>query len=328
VDVGRIAEQVAVSFHDGWAVVVARDMLAMARDPLEPIRRLLLESISSPLTRAAYVQALDEFSRWRTANGNPPFTRAAVQSWRSALEQEGYAPSTVNQKLAAVRKLAREAAANGILAAETAAGIKQVRGAKQSGLRSGNWLTRMQAQALLHAPAAETLKGLRDRAALALLVGCGLRRSEAVALTFEDIQQRDSRWVIVDLRGKHGRIRTVPVPVWVKQAVDAWGAAAKISTGRVLRSMNRHGRITGDSMSPQAVLDLTAGYGLAVEVKLRPHDLRRSCAKLCRAAGGELEQIQLLLGHASIQTTERYLGTRQDLANAPNDRLGLKWREE
>jgi integrase len=203
-----------------------------------------------------------------------------------------------------------------------------VAGAKQTGQRSGNWLTRRQAQALLHAPNADTLKGKRDRAVLALLVGCGLRRSEAVALAFEDIQQRDSRWVIVDLRGKHGRIRTVPVPVWVKQAVDVWRDAAGLSTGRVLRSMNRHGRITGDSMSPQAVLDLTAGYGLAVEVKLRPHDLRRSCAKLCRAAGGELEQIQLLLGHASIQTTERYLGTRQDLANAPNDRLGLRWREE
>ena len=58
------------------------------------------------------------------------------------------------------------------------------------------------------------------------------------------------------------------------------------------------------------------------------HDARRTCAKLCRAAGGELEQIQLLLGHASIQTTERYLGTRQDLANAPNDRMGLGWKPE
>src|SRR5262249_6587973 len=151
-----------------------------------------------------------------------PFTRAAVHGWRSALEREGYAPSTINQKLAAVRKLAREAAANGLLDAEMTAGIKQVRGAKQSGLRSGNWLTRRQAQALLHAPAADTLKGKRDRAALALMVGCGLRRSEAVTLTFEDIQLRDARWVIVDLRGKHGRIRTVPVPVWVKQAVDVW----------------------------------------------------------------------------------------------------------
>src|SRR5262249_2306536 len=98
-------------------------------DPLEPVRRLLLESVSSPLTRAAYGQALDEFSAWRSEQGNPPFTRAAVNGWRSVLEQEGYAPSSINQKLAAVRKLAREAAANGLLDAEMAAGIKQVRGA-------------------------------------------------------------------------------------------------------------------------------------------------------------------------------------------------------
>ena len=63
-------------------------------------------------------------------------------------------------------------------------------------------------------------------------------------------------------------------------------------------------------------------------MNVKPHDARRTCAKLCRAAGGELEQIQLLLGHASIQTTERYLGTKQDLTNAPNDRLGLGWRSE
>jgi integrase len=57
---------------------------------------------------------------------------------------------------------------------------------------------------------------------------------------------------------------------------------------------------------------------------IAPHDLRRTTAKLCRAAGGELEQIQLLLRHSSIQTTERYLGTRQDLPHAPNDGIKLK----
>ena len=77
-------------------------------------------------------------------------------------------------------------------------------------------------------------------------MGCGLRRAEAAALTVEQVQQRDSRWVIVDLRGKHGRIRTVPVPAWVKQAVDGWCEDAGITGGRILRSLNRHGQITGD----------------------------------------------------------------------------------
>jgi hypothetical protein len=145
-----------------------------------------------------------------------------------------------------------------------------------------------------------------------------------VALTVAHIQQRDGRWVIVDLRGKHGRLRSIAVPAWVKQAIDRWSAAAGITEGRILRSLNRHGQITGDSLSPQAVFAAAVFYGDQLGLRLRPHDLRRTCAKLCRAGGGDLEQIQLLLGHASIQTTERYLGTRQNLADAPNDRPGAR----
>jgi integrase len=193
-------------------------------------------------------------------------------------------------------------------------------------VRAGNWLTRAQAQALLDLPHPRRRKGQRDRAVLALLLGCALRRSEAAALTVADLQQRDGRWVIADLVGKHGHIRTVPVPTWVKAAVDDWTVAAGIAQGRILRSMNRHGAVTGDSLSPQGILALVAAYGHQLGVKLKAHDARRTCAKLCRAAGGDLEQIQLLLGHSSVQTTEHYLGTRQHLVEAPHDRLGLRWK--
>jgi len=294
---------------------------------LEAVKRLVLDAVSSPSTRTMYGKALDDFFRWREEQGSPAFSRAAVQAHRAALEAHGYAPSTINQRLAAIKKLAREAAANGLLDSGVAAGIHQVPGVKQQGTRAGNWLTRTQAEALINAPDAATLKGKRDRALLALLLGCGLRRGEAVALTAGHIQQRDGRWVIVDLRGKHGRLRTIAVPAWVKQAVDLWCAASEISNGRVLRSLNRHRQVTGDSLSPQAVLAVAVYYGEQLGLRLRPHDLRRTCAKLCRSGGGELEQIQLMLGHASIQTTERYLGTRQNLADAPNDRLGLRWNE-
>jgi integrase len=294
---------------------------------LDQVKRLVLDAVSSPSTRTMYGKALDDFFLWREEQGRPAFSRAAVQAHRAALESKGYSPSTINQRLAAVKKLAREAAANGLLAAGIAAGIDQVPGVKQQGTRAGNWLTKAQAEALINCPDPETLKGKRDRALLALLVGCGLRRAEAAGLTAGDIQQRDGRWVIVDLRGKHGRIRTIAVPAWVKQAVDLWCQAANITGGRILRSLNRHGRITGDSVSPQAILAAVVSYGMRLGLHLKPHDLRRTCAKLCRAGGGELEQIQLLLGHASIQTTERYLGTRQNLADAPNDRLGLAWKE-
>jgi integrase len=174
-------------------------------------------------------------------------------------------------------------------------------------------------------PDTTTKKGLRDRAMLAILLGCGLRRSEVAALTQAHIQQRDNRWCIIDLIGKHGRVRTIPMPTWVKGAIDAWTSAAGFSEGPVLRRVNRGHKVHDAAMSEKVVWQLLQQYAAAVGVPgIAPHDLRRTCAKLCRAAGGELEQIQLLLGHASVQTTERYLGTKQDLVNAPNDGIKLR----
>lgn len=293
-------------------------------DPLGVVLSLVLNSVTSPHTKRQYARALLDFATWKGGRG---FTRATVNEWRSVLETKG-SPASVNQKLAAVRKLATEAAANGLIDSEMAAGILQIPGVKQRGTRTGNWLTQQQAQALIEAPTPKTLKGKRDRCALALLVGCGLRRDEAARLTFEHVQQREGRWVICDLRGKGNRIRTITVPSWVKVALDNWAAAAQLTTGCVLRGMNRHGKITHETLSGAAIFDIATLYGKEIGVKVRPHDLRRTCAKLCRKHGGELEQIQLLLGHASIQTTERYLGTKQDLTNGPNDRMGLKWRDE
>jgi site-specific recombinase XerD len=89
--------------------------------------------------------------------------------------------------------------------------------------------------------------------------------------------------------------------------------------------VNRGDRVQDTAIGEKVVWQLLQPYAEAVGLGgIAPHDLRRSCAKLCRAAGGELEQIQLLLGHASVQTTERYLGTKQDLVNAPNDGIKLR----
>jgi integrase/recombinase XerD len=91
-----------------------------------------------------------------------------------------------------------------------------------------------------------------------------------------------------------------------------------------VRAVNRAGKAQGVGLSEKVVWQLLKPYAEAGLGGIAPHDLRRSCAKMCRAAGGELEQIQLLLGHASVQTTERYLGTRQDLVHAPNDGIKLR----
>jgi site-specific recombinase XerD len=299
--------------------------LANRASDWQRLKALVLDSVSSPITRRVYNLGLDEFIAWYGQAPRPGFTKATVNAWRTELEALGFGSVSINVRITAVRKLAVEAADNGLLAPELAAGITRVKGAKSTGVRVGNWLSIQQAQKLLNAPDVTTKKGLRDRAMLAVLLGCGLRRSEVAALTVRHIQQRDNRWCIVDLVGKHGRVRTIPMPTWVKVAIDAWTAAAGLTEGHVLRPVTRGDQVQGERMTEKVVWQLLQPYAVAAGVPgIAPHDLRRSCAKMCRAAGGELEQIQLLLGHASVQTTERYLGTKQDLVHAPNDGIKLR----
>jgi site-specific recombinase XerD len=291
----------------------------------EKLKALVLDSVSSPITKRVYNMALNEFLAWFQQAPRPGFTKATVSAWRVSLEDRRLGSSSIIIRMLAIRKLAAEAADNGLLAPELAAGISRVKSAKTQGIRTGNWLSHKQAQALLSAPDISTLRGLRDRAILAVLLGCGLRRSEVAALTFTHLQQRDGRWCVVDLVGKHGRVRTAPMPTWVKVAVDAWASPASVAEGHVFRPVNRAHRVTGEVLGEKVVWQLIKPYAEAAGVPgIAPHDLRRTCAKLCRAGGGELEQIQLLLGHASVQTTERYLGTKQDLVHAPNDAIKLR----
>ena len=219
---------------------------------------------------------------------------------------EDLAPSTVNVRLSAVRKLVTEAERNGWLSADEAAAMTDVPNIRQQGTRLGNWLTKEQGRELLAVPDRSTLKGKRDYAILALLIGCALRRQELVTLTVEDIQMRENRWVIADLRGKSNRVRTVAVPLWVKNGINAWQTEAGIEEGRLFRSVRKGGRV-GESLSDWAVWSVVTEAAREIGIEnFGAHDLRRTCAKLCSKAGGDLEQIKFLLGHSSIQTTERY----------------------
>jgi integrase len=235
------------------------------------------------------------------------------------------APTTIKLRLAAVRRFAYEAADSGLLSPELGASIRRVKRVRRIGVRLGNWLTADQGRSLLLKAAGENLRSKRNYATLALLVGCGLRRSELLALTMRSVQLREDHWVIADLHGKAGYIRTVPIPVWVKEAIDAWTLPSAITDGRIFRSINKAGKIWGDGMTPKVIWEVVKEAAQAAGIdKLAPHDLRRTCAGLCHLAGGELEQIQFLLGQVSIQTTERYLGCKQKLRFAVNDKLGLE----
>jgi site-specific recombinase XerD len=163
------------------------------------LKALVLDSVSSPITKRVYNLGLDEFFSWYGQEARAGFTKATVSAWRVELEARGLGAVSINVRITAVRKLAAEAADNGLLSPELANGITRVKGVASKGIRLGNWLSIQQAQKLLNTPDASTTKGLRDRAILAVLLGCGLRRSEVAALTFRHVQQRDGRWCIVDL---------------------------------------------------------------------------------------------------------------------------------
>jgi integrase len=291
---------------------------------LEQSKSAVLNSLTSPSSQRSYDHAIREFIDWYCSEPRLAFNKTVVTRYRISLEQQQYAPSTINLRLAAVRRLAYEASDCGLLSPDLAAGIRRVKGAHRLGVRIGNWLTAEEGRRLVGAFGTSTPKQRRNRAMIAVLIGCGLRRAEAASLKLEDIQLREGHWVIADLNGKGGHIRTVPMPDWVKRSIDEWAALAAITSGPLFRAINKAGRVWGNGFTSKVIWSIVkegaVGSGLT---GLAPHDLRRTCARLCHQAGGELEQIQFLLGHVSIETTERYLGCKQRFQNAVNDAIGL-----
>ena len=152
-----------------------------------------------------------------------------------------------------MRRLADEAADAGLLSPELAAGIRRVKGSKRLGVRLGNWLTGEQARSLWQFPNSGTLKSKRDRAILAVLLGCGLRRRELSDLTLDHLQRREEHWAIIDLIGKGRHIRTVPVPDWVKRTIDDWLTEAGVTNGRLFRRVCRAGTVWGEGITEKVV---------------------------------------------------------------------------
>jgi site-specific recombinase XerD len=292
---------------------------------LEHAKNAVLNSLTNFDSQRGYRHAIDEFVDWYCSEPRLAFNRTVVMRYRSYLEMRQLAPGTINLRLGAVRRLAYEAADCGLLSADLAAGIRRVKGVKNLGVRLGNWLTADQAHALWQIPNEERLIGKRNRAMLCLLLACGLRRHEVVGLRVDDLQRREEHWAIVDMVGKAGHVRTVPIPDWVRKELDNWLTAAGIERGKIFRRVSKMGKPFPEPLSAKAVWHIVKDSACRIGVaRLAPHDLRRSCAKLCQAAGGELQQIQMLLGHVSIQTTERYLGSNQRIRFAVNDRIGIE----
>jgi site-specific recombinase XerD len=222
---------------------------------LDQARSAVLISLPSKESQRGYRHAIDEFITWYCSEPRLSFNKAVVTRYRIHLESRQLAPGTINGRLAAVRRLAYEAADSDLLSPDLAAGIRRVQGPKNLGVRLGN--------------------------------------------------------------------RTVPVPDWVKNAIDAWLVSPGVSESRAFRCVCRAGKTWGTAVTERVVWHVVKECAKRAAIdNLAPHDLRRTCARRCRDAGGELDQIQFL-GHVSVQT-ERYLGCKQRLRNAVNDRTGIE----
>jgi len=180
-----------------------------------------------------------------------------------------------------------------------------------------NWLSAEQSSEVLKHAYGDSMRAKRDYAMLAMLFGCGFRRSELVGLDLDDLQMRQGHWAVVDLIGPH--------PHGTHSNLGKVGSrsgteAAGVGEGKIFRAVARMGKVWGSGISQNVVWYVvkTCCERAGLE-HIAPHDLRRTCAKLCHTSGGELEQIQFLLGHTSVQTTERYLGCKQNLGHPVND---------
>jgi site-specific recombinase XerD len=209
---------------------------------LDIAKAAVINSLSCPDAQRGYRHGIDEFVDWYCSEPRLSFSKNVVVRYRMHLESRQLAPGTINLRLGVVRRLAYEAADCGLLSPDSAAGIRRVKGVKKLGVRLGNWLTPEQGNALWQAPDPQQLRGKRDRALLAILLACGLRRHGIAELTVDHLQKREEHWAIVDLVGKGGHIRTIPVPDWVYRLLNDWMLAAGIQGGTLFRKVRSAGK--------------------------------------------------------------------------------------
>lgn len=281
----------------------------------------VLDSLTSPLTRGAYRRELGRFTAFCAEQGMG-LDRSSVQAYRAQLIEQGKGSSSISLALSAIKALVREASERGCLDEGVAGAILRVKGVERRGRRCGRWLSLADAKRLMALPDRATVRGKRDSAVLAMLLGAALRRDEACRMTVDQMQQRDGRWLFVDIEGKAHRVRSVVLPPWAAERVTEWVESAGITSGRILRRV-LHGDEVGEGLTVDGVVHILKGYADQLGLALSPHDMRRSAATLAKKGGADWEQIRDFLGHGSVTTTERYVMQALNIENPAGDRMGI-----
>jgi site-specific recombinase XerD len=270
-----------------------------------PLISLVVDSVDSENSKYMYRRLCHQFLDWWTRSDKPPFTKATVNQYKTELLACGYSPSTVNFSLSVVKKLANEASDNGLLDFQTATAISKIKGIKRSGKEIGRWLSEEQSISLLNLPD-KSLIGLRDRALLGVLLGCGLRRSEVANLQLSNIQFLENRHVLT-ITGKGNKTRNIIMPEWVYKRISDWCKAGKIED-KIFISVKKGGKVGNRPLWPGNVMVIVKNYGKQLGLNLSPHDLRRTFARLALNNGASLYELSKVLGHSSVAVTELYVG--------------------
>jgi integrase len=297
-----------------------RAVVNLRRDNLLESAMVTYLAGMSPHTQRAYRSRLEAFMEWRERQEPAPFVAHLKMYVAHLQEEQGLSPRSVQAHLNTIKGMLRTAAALEPRIASHLPQLDLVKAPTVRGELQGNRLNAQQARQLLQAPGRETVKGLRDSAILGLLLTLGLRRSEVCTLTWGHLAELDGYKVIANLRGKHGRVRTLKLPVWLWRSLVAWGEHSGLDytdpARPVFVPITKDGKVLTyrQGMTPHAIYKLVNHYTKLVGLPpVKPHDLRRTAALLARRGGATIEQVQIMLGHASPQTTSSYIGETLDL---------------
>lgn len=271
-------------------------------------------------TARVYEPIIRDFIKWWMKDKHQP-PAIALATFLHDQKEQGLAHRTLNKKRSALRRWFEWLAALDFIKHEDLLKVKQVKGYKVRGRSRAKWLNLKQMQRVFSAPLdredvhPSIIK--RDRAVLAVLMGCGLRRSEVTDLTWNQLEEYGAKHVFVNVdRKAHNRQAYISVGDWVYDTLMEWKEVGQPEeTDLIFTAVYKDGS-TSESLSDQRIYDIVKYYSESVGYDISPHDLRRSYAREAKRNGADISQIQLMLGHSNQKTTERYINEMMEVEKA------------